>query len=59
MANKLRGIMTFLDELLPAMSSDTLITRPGEERGSLTGGGSTRKHLNCHQTVGIGCDKEK
>ena len=44
MGNKSGKMMTSRDELLPIMSHDPLITWPCKTRGSLTGGGSPRKH---------------
>ena len=44
-------MIAFLDELLPIMSHDPLITWPREIRGSLTGGGSARKHLSRHRLL--------
>ena len=40
MANKLGRMIASLDDLLPIMSHDPLITWPCEIRGLLTGGGS-------------------
>ena len=49
LATKLDKMMTPLDGLLPIMSHDPSITRLCEIRSSLTGGGSARKRLSCHQ----------
>ena len=51
MANKLGRRMTSLDELLPIMSHDSLITWSCEIWGSLTGGGSARKRLSRQQLL--------
>ena len=51
MANKIGKKMTSLDELLPKMSNDPLITWSCEIRGSLTGWGSARKRLSRHQLL--------
>ena len=51
MANKLGRMMTALDGLLPIMSHDSLITRPCEIRGSLTGGDSALKCLSRHRLL--------
>ena len=51
MATKLGKMITSLDGLLPIMSHDPLITWPCEIRGSLTGGGSTRKRLSRQQLL--------
>ena len=51
MATKLGRMMTSLDGLLPIMSHDPLMTWSFEIRGSLTGGGSARKRLSCHQLL--------
>ena len=48
-STKLERMMTSIDELLPVISHDPLITWPGEIRGLPTGGGSARKHLNHHR----------
>ena len=51
MATKLGKMITSLDGLLLIMSHDPLIRWPFEIRGSLTGGGSTGKHLSRHQLL--------
>ena len=59
MANKPGRMMNSLDRLLPIMSHDPLIRWPYETRGSLIGGGSTRKHLSRHRLLIINCAKKK
>ena len=51
MATKLGRMMTSLDGLLPIMPHDPLITWPCEIRGSLTGGGSARRHVSHHRLL--------
>ena len=51
MATKLGRMMTSIDELLPIMLHDPLITWHCEIRISLTGGGSARKHLSRHRLL--------
>ena len=51
MTTKLGRMMTYLDELLPIMSNDSLAMWPYEIRGSLKEGGSARKRLSRYRLL--------